>query len=96
MNSASGRFSMSCLTSSDERGNNFSNLERIAGNLSCIVGNDVFDIKNAGIFVYDPFLIQEEVGSMDFYKMPKYRAISLRSKSTRNLRVRRKHRRKLS
>lgn len=96
MNSTSERFSMSYISSSDERGNNFSNLERIVGNLSCILGNDAFDIKNSGIFVYDPFLIQEEVDSTDFYKMPKYRAISLRSKSTRNLRVRRKHRRKLS
>jgi hypothetical protein len=96
MNTVSEVFSMSCLTSSDERGNNFGNLERIAGNLSCIIGKDIFDLKNAGIFIYDPFLIQEEAGSSEFYKLPKYRAISLRSKSTRNLRVRRNHRRKLS
>ena len=65
-------------------------LENITRNLSCILLENAFDIIHSGIQVYDPYLIQENVEKkqhkINFTK--KIQAISLRSKSTRNLNIR--------
>ena len=62
----------------------------ISRNLSSILSETPLDIVNSGIQIYDPFSIQEsfERHHKKFSFIPQLQAISLRSKSTRNLHIR--------
>jgi hypothetical protein len=79
---------------STTRKNSF--IEKLVENLSIVIAESTLDLMNVGICVYDPFTI-EEIGNRKGFngKFNRPRAISLRSKSTRNLKVR-KRRRNLS
>lgn len=61
-------------------------LEKISKNLSCTLSSTALDITHTGILLYDPYSI-EETPSIPKLSKP-FKAISLRSKSTRNLTIR--------
>lgn len=65
-------------------------IQNLVKNLSCFLSNTHLDIIHSGIQIYDPFLIQDSVEkSKKIHFSPvKLQAISLRSKSTRNLHIR--------
>lgn len=97
MNSLSEKFTLSTFSASVETESTVAKLDSILANLSCLISNEHLDIKNAGISIYDPFSIQEGTDKTKReFRVPGCRAISLRSKSTRNLHVKRHRRRNLS
>lgn len=68
-------------------------MEKLLENLSISLADGFLDLRNVGIHIYDPFAIEiEEEGKVSRRKINKPRAISLRSKSTRNLKVRKRKR----
>jgi hypothetical protein len=97
MNTISDKLSLSSLSVSADRSMQGSRLDGILFNLSCMISKEFFDLKNAGISIYDPFVIQEDPGrGKREFRVAGCRAISLRSKSTRCLHQRRHRRRNLS
>lgn len=74
---------------SDRRTNNRKTLEKIVAGLSCLLSKNPLDLINVGILIYDSFSIEEPIEKKNPPPLPNEpRAISLRSKSTRNLNIR--------
>ena len=68
-------------------------MEKLLENLSFNLADSFLDLRNVGIHIYDPFSVEiGEEGKVSRRKTNKPRAISLRSKSTRNLKVRKRTR----
>ncbi|OMJ94258.1 hypothetical protein SteCoe_2597 [Stentor coeruleus] len=74
---------------SDRKTNNRKILEKIVSGLSCLLSKNPLDLMNVGILIYDSFSINEPIEKKIIQPLVNEpRAISLRSKSTRNLNIR--------